>query len=113
MATRPREEADLPPQRTNSARNDDSSPPIDGNRVIRPRLHGQASWREPSLRRLAATAESSVPGIEKSECAHENDIDCRQRMLVNVLAAVVTAVLIFTGVWIMNALLETRQDSYN
>jgi hypothetical protein len=113
MATQPREEADLPSQRTNSTRNGDSSSPIDGNRVIHLRLHGRASWREPGLRRLAATAEPPVPGLEKYEYAHENDIDCRHRMLVNVLAAGVTAVLIFTGVWIMNSLLETRQDSYN
>jgi hypothetical protein len=113
MATRPREEADLPSQRTDSIRNGDSSSLIDGNRVIHFRLHGRASWREPGLQRLAATAESLVPGIEKYEYAHEIDTDCGHRMLVNVLAAGVTTVLIFTGVWIMNALLETRQDSYN
>ena len=113
MATRPRVEADLPSQRTNSIRNDDSLSPIDGNKVIHLRLHGPASRHESGLRRWAATGEPSVLGIEKYQCSGENDTDYRHRMLVNVLAAAVTAVLILTGVWLMNALLETRQDGYS
>jgi hypothetical protein len=103
----------LSSQQTNPARNDPSLPVSNPSTVIRFRLRGSVFWRESGLRGEASTDESLVPSVEKYEYPHENDTNYRHRMLVNALAAVVTAFLIVTGVWAMSTLLETTQDTHH
>jgi hypothetical protein len=53
-----------------------------------------------------------VSEIETYEDAREDENDRRHRMVVNGVAAAVTAVLIIIGVWTSSALLDTTQDTH-
>jgi hypothetical protein len=104
----------LSSKQTHSDTDDDSVLPIDDDRnIIRLRSRGAVVRRESGLRRWVLTGECPVPGIAKYEHPHESDDDYRHRMLVNLLAVIVTLVLIVAGSWIMTTLMQMTIDSRN
>jgi hypothetical protein len=101
----------LSSQKTHSATDDDSLLPIDDDRnIIRLRSRGAVVRLESGPYRSVTTDESPVPGITKYEHSDDN---YRHRMLVNLLAVIVTLVLIVAGSWIMTTLMQMTIDSRN
>jgi len=72
-----------------------------GRRLGRPRMGSAA---EPA--NAAATPEDDLAQYE-----HDDDqVDYRQRMLMNVIAIVIVAVLVSAGVWIADTIADMEKD---
>ena len=56
------------------------------------------------------TGASPVEGLERYKCGPESEEDYRYRMLVNLLATVVLSVLIVTGSWILETLVNSTRE---
>src|ERR1700688_2646671 len=56
--------------------------------------------------RWDAIGDSPVEGLERYECDPQSEEDYRQRMFVNLLAAVVLIALIITSNWIVGTLAQ-------
>jgi hypothetical protein len=94
------------------ATSDPTSPGDERGRVLRFRPRGsvlQRHWTWPP----AAESETPVDDLAKYERADHTD-DYRHRMTMNVLALAVTLILIGTGIWLTNKLVQIRdeQDCY-
>jgi hypothetical protein len=78
----------------------------DGN-VIRFRSRGNAPRRELSLGSCDTTGDSPVEDLRKYEYRSENDDDYRHRMLVNFLATIVLIVMMVTGSWMVDTIINS------
>jgi hypothetical protein len=72
--------------------------------VIRFRPHGAPPRRELDLESRDMMGDSPVEDLRKYEYPPEGDDDFRQRMLVNLLAALVVIVLIVIGSWMVDTI---------
>jgi hypothetical protein len=76
-------------------------------KVIRFCPRGGAPRREPRSATWGTTGDSPVEGLERYECERESEDDYRHHMLVNLLATIVLIVLIVSGSWILETLVNT------
>ncbi len=65
------------------------------------------------VRTWGRASDSLVGDIDSFEYAPESDADYRHRLWINFLAAVVLAVLVIAELWLLNALVETKQTRYS
>jgi hypothetical protein len=82
-------------------------------KVIRLYAHGGSLRREPRRATWDTTGDSPVEGLERYECGPESEEDYRYRMLINVLAVVVLIVLVVTGSWILETLVNTTREGHD
>lgn len=88
-----------------------SQPPANEGRVLPFRRRGGArggGWRWPV--RNPGRSAAPVEGLARYEHAPDAEDDYRHRMKMNVLAFIVTAVLIVIGVWLANTIAQLRKD---
>jgi hypothetical protein len=78
----------------------------DGN-VVRFRPRGTAPRRELGLGSCDTTGDSPVEDLRKYEYTPESDDDYRHRMLVNFLATIVLIVLMVTGGWMADTIINS------
>jgi hypothetical protein len=86
------------------------STPDDKENVISFCPLGTASRRELGVGRYGATGGSPIKGLQEYKSAIESDDDYRHRMRVNLLAAVAVIMLIVSGSWVMDTLVESAQE---
>jgi hypothetical protein len=86
---------------------DRPAPPDDEGRVIQFRPRGVPRWRWPAPRRFGA-AEPPGADLVKYE-REEGEDDYRHRMKMNVLALLVTILLVISGIWIADTIAEMRK----
>jgi hypothetical protein len=86
------------------------STPADNENVIFFCPLGTASRRELGVGRYGATGESPIKGLQEYKSAIEIDDDYRHRMRLNLLAAVAVIMLIVSGSWVMNTLVESARE---
>jgi hypothetical protein len=83
------------------------SQPTEDNRVVpfRPRRAARSRWGWPTRR---PPSDGPVEDLAKYEQAEPKD-DYRHRMKMNALAAVVTILLVITGVWLAEKIAALRK----
>jgi hypothetical protein len=86
------------------------STPDDKENVISFSPLGTASRRELGAGRYGATGESPIKGLQEYKSAIESDDDYRHRMRVNLLSAVAVIMLIVSGSWVMDTLVESARE---
>ena len=85
---------------------------IDGDaNVICFRPRGAARRRKLGLGRCDNTDDPPVKDLQAYESAPESDDDYRDRMRVNLLAAIVVIMLIVAGSWVLDALAKSTRES--
>jgi hypothetical protein len=81
--------------------------------VVHLRPRGAALGREPGSRgRNAPGCGAVFDDIDKYEHISDSEEDYRDRMRANLLAAILTAMLLMTGAWLADELAEARQSCY-
>ena len=91
-----------------------TNPLLDANHeVVHLRARGAAPGREPGLRgRTAPGGGALFDDIDKYERIADSEEDYRDRMRANLLAAILTAMLLMTGAWLADELAEAGQNCY-
>jgi len=95
------------PSRNRPVISDDSVPPDGDDRVIPFRPRGTPRWRWPAPRSFQ-TGDPPDEDLAKYERGEGED-DYRHRMKMNLLALVVTILLVVSGVWIAETIAEMRK----
>src|ERR1700730_9505455 len=93
-------------------RNPSSSP--EGDRKIIRLCPGRGAVRShPAPMRWDAIGDSPVANLERYESGSESEEVYRQRMVCNLVAAIVLIALIITGNWIVETLAQTTREGRN